>query len=323
MSDAAAFFAKKKGKKGKKKAFKFNANNVNASEVTSTIHVDAPAVSSVTEVPALSSDSISKTNDVGGGGDWGEAKVITKPTVTAATAGSVPSELMDMKALELKRSEQDDIAERIRVEETKAKLAAAREGMEKEAQRLKQAKEAKKESESSNRFGAASSSMATGLGGGGGSKWVPRHMRNTPGGGAGAGGRPSGGSRFGAAMGNVSGSGSSGYQRKVDTNDEELFPDLATADNLIKQEEEEKQQRAAAASAAAAAKARRANKPAWGGVKKETKSEAEKEVVAETTKPAPEPVKQTPTPAPATPTVPKKKVVKKKKKKDLSTFKAS
>jgi hypothetical protein len=36
MSDAAAFFA---NKKKKKKAFKFNANNVDAATVTSTVHV--------------------------------------------------------------------------------------------------------------------------------------------------------------------------------------------------------------------------------------------------------------------------------------------
>ncbi len=37
MSDAAAFFAKKK-KKGKK-SFSFNANKVDVSQVTSTVHV--------------------------------------------------------------------------------------------------------------------------------------------------------------------------------------------------------------------------------------------------------------------------------------------
>jgi len=36
MSDAAAFFA---SKKKKKKAFKFNANKIDASTVTQTIHV--------------------------------------------------------------------------------------------------------------------------------------------------------------------------------------------------------------------------------------------------------------------------------------------
>jgi len=36
MSDAAAFFA---NKKKKKKAFKFNANLVDANTVTSTVHV--------------------------------------------------------------------------------------------------------------------------------------------------------------------------------------------------------------------------------------------------------------------------------------------
>jgi hypothetical protein len=35
MADTAAFFAKKK----KKKAFKFNANKVDPSQVTSTVHV--------------------------------------------------------------------------------------------------------------------------------------------------------------------------------------------------------------------------------------------------------------------------------------------
>ena len=37
MADAAAFFAKKK--KGKKKPFKFNANTIDASTVTQTVHV--------------------------------------------------------------------------------------------------------------------------------------------------------------------------------------------------------------------------------------------------------------------------------------------
>jgi hypothetical protein len=37
MSDAAAFFANKKAKK--KKAFKFNANLVDADSVTQTVHV--------------------------------------------------------------------------------------------------------------------------------------------------------------------------------------------------------------------------------------------------------------------------------------------
>ena len=36
MADAAAFFAKKKKKK---KTFKFNANTIDASQVTNTVHV--------------------------------------------------------------------------------------------------------------------------------------------------------------------------------------------------------------------------------------------------------------------------------------------
>ena len=61
----------------------------------------------------------------------------------AAGAGAT-TELLDMKALEKKRNEEDDIAERMRVEETRAQLAAAKEGMAKEAERLQAEKEAKR-----------------------------------------------------------------------------------------------------------------------------------------------------------------------------------
>lgn len=204
----------------------------------------------------------------------------------------------------MKRNEQEDIAEKLRVEETKKQLEAARIGMEKEAQRLKEeqaAAEAKKREREANRFGAAAANVGSGIGGG--SKWVPSRMRNT---------MPSpsvGASRFGAAAT------ATGYQKKVDTKDEELFPDLATADKLIQQEEAQKAEKAAAAAAANRARAI-ASKPRWGmkADKEEKKPEEVKETPAPT--PAPAPVAA---PAPA-PTAVKKK---KKKKKDLSTFKAS
>jgi len=238
-----------------------------------------------------------------------------------------------MKALEKKRNEQDDIAERLRVEETKAKLAAARDGMEKEGQRLKEAKEAKTQPKSTgtsvgasaggggSRFGKASANM---FGGGGGvasgvasesakGKWVPPHLR--------------GGGGMAPRTINPS---PSGFQRKVDTQDENLFPDLATADKIIAQEEEQRQHANRKAKAPTAA---------W-GMKRPTVPSTTKQVVKETTTPPLEPnedkldtttkeqppvvvakplVKSTPS-VPAATTLKKKT---KKKKKDLSTFKAS
>jgi len=216
---------------------------------------------------------------------------------------------MDMKALERKRNEQDDVAERMRVEETKAKLAAAREGMNKEAQRLKdekEFKEVKKKGQAdaqSNRFGAAASNVG---GAAPGSKWVPSHMRNA------APKSAIGGSRFGAVAA------SSGYQKKVDMADEELFPDLATADKMIAQEEEDKA--AALARASASRKAKATAGPAWGA---KPKKEVEEPVVKEEEE-KPEPVEEVKVEVPvvaveAAPAVKKPK----KKKKDLSTFKVS
>lgn len=238
MSDTAAFFAKKK----KKKAFKFNANVIDAAQVTSSIHIDAPPVSYDTEPTNLSSLTISKKNG-DALGDWDENALASKvaKATPSFTTGHGPSELMDMKALELRLSDQDDIAERMRIEETKKKLAAAREGMEKEAQRLqeeKEAKEAKKREKmeaQSKRFGAAAASISSsGVG-----TWVPSFKREAM----------SAAPRFQAAAS------ATGYQRKVDMNDEELFPDLATAGKLIQEAEEKKAANAAAAAAANRAKA--------------------------------------------------------------------
>jgi len=305
MSDAAAFFAKKKKKKGKK-AFSFNANKVDVSAVTSNMHVDAPAVSSEAEVPSsLNQMSISKNND--NAGDWDESAQVAKATTAATGAG--PSELMDMKALELKRNEQDDIAERLRVEETKAQLAAAKAGMEKEAQRLKDEKEFKTVKKAAN-----TAPRPSGLGGGAGGngKWVPVHMRNS------AASRPAMGSSMGGSsrFGNVSGvSTTGGYQRKVDTNDDMLFPDLgavAAADKAAEEVEEQKRKEAARV-AAAARKQRNAAKKAA-----EAEKEAEEVTPAEPAPvPAPAPA---PAPTPAAAPAPIKKKSKKKKK-DLSTFK--
>jgi hypothetical protein len=255
--------------------------------------------------------TISLTND--DTGDWDESAVASKVAKPGPnTAANGPAEIKDMRAFVSQRSEQDDIAERLRVEETKQKLAAAREGMEKEAQRLKEeksTKETKKQenSQPSNRFGQAAANIGGGASGG---KYVPAHLRNRS---APVSGPGPIGSRFGAAAS------ATGYQKKVDTNDEELFPDLATADKLIQDEENQKLANAAAAAKANRAKAI-ASKPRW-GIRAEKKDESP---IVEQEKAEPKEVQaEAPTPA-ATATsaapVPKKK---KKKKKDLSTFKSS
>jgi len=327
MSDAAAFFAKKK----KKKAFKFNANKLDIKKVAASIQVE---VSDTVEIPSINSLSINNaTQEPSTGGDWDDANANANNTINVTAPGAEAAELMDMNALKLKRNEQDDIAERLRVEETKAKLAAARDGMEKEAQRLKDEKEAKelkkKEQEnkaSGGRFGAAAVGVSAGIGGGGGGgKWVPVHMRNSMGSGA---SRPSlgvaggGSSRFGAAAANT------GFQRKVDTGNEELFPDLATAGKLMQQEEDEKAAIAAAKQAAFAKKARaeaNARRKAEKLLEEEElrkQEEAEAAALAAEEEAKAEAASATATATAAAP-APAKKVKKKKKKKDLSSFKPS
>ena len=252
--------------------------------------------------------------------DWAETTQETKiQRVVVAASNGGPSELLDMTALDKRRNEEDDIAERMRVEETKAQLAAAREGMEKKENDAKEAKLDLNEKVSSapaggSRFGAAAANIADGDGTTGG-KWIPRHMRNAP---------PSSRSGLGGSMGmgsrsmGMGGSAStSGFQRKVDTNDENLFPDLATADKLIAEEEEHKQMAARRAKAAA--------KPKPTPAKPVPPVEEKPAAVIEEKK---EPPKETPAPslAPAATTSTSSAAAglkkKKKKKKDLSTFKA-
>jgi hypothetical protein len=141
----------------------------------------------------------------------------------AAAAGH---ELRDMKSLDPKRSDQGYIAEKLRVEETKAQLASAREGMEREAAKLKEdrvKKDEKKAAIPTNanpRFGAAAASIG---GGGTGGKWLPPHLR--------AGTMP---------RARMPGQFVGGFQ-KVDTQDEQLFPDLATADAIIERQQKDSQ----------------------------------------------------------------------------------
>lgn len=380
MSDTAAFFAKKKGK-GKKKNFKaFNANKIDVSAVSSSTHVDAPTVSDVTELGAtlegvsVSADPAAQEGAPaqGGGGapgageNWDDEKLaanIARPAMTATAAGGGgATELLDMKALEAKRRQQDDVAERMRVEETRAQLAKAKEGMEAEAKRLEEEKK-EKEKDSNKvggggsvmqgggkpRFGAAAAAAGVAAGGGTGGKWVPPHLRGASGGGSSS--RPLGlGSAIGGSGGSMFGASSSTpgstFQRKVDTNDEQLFPDLATAEQIVTQQhEQEKAQKAYTKKAQS-----RQGTSAWGGAGRGTGGPASRAPAPrKEPEPAPEPPKAlepepakeepavpepapapAPIPAPAAPSAAAATATaggglkkKKKKKKDLSTFKPS
>jgi len=254
MADTAAFFAKKKKKK---KAFKFNANKVDVESVKSAVHVDAPALSSIETGVGDSSNLVSGV----GGGDASSAsgtggvdsskgneqwddeaytssrtKKVTAAPMTSSSTGT--TELLDMKALDPKRNNQNNIKEKLRVNENKALLANARKGMEREAQRIKDEKKGivpKVKPVVASRFAGA----AANVGGGGsasggalgatGGKWVPPHMR----GGGGGGGMGGGGLsrvRMGASASLMS--------QKLDTQDESLFPDLASAATIIEKQQQ-------------------------------------------------------------------------------------
>ena len=116
--------------------------------------------------------------------------------------------------------------ERLRIEETKALLARAKEGMEKEAERLAAEKEKKE---------------AARMAGGGesGGTWVPSHLRSSVG--------SLGGARFGGGSsirGAASMDGATGIRRAVDVANEDLFPDLAEAEKILAaKEQQEKNQK--------------------------------------------------------------------------------
>jgi len=363
MSDTAAFFDKKKKKKKKFKSF--NANKIDASAVTSATHVDAPDISAENVTTSLGGLGLTGTSagaETSGDDQWADSQggwgSSNKEVPATSGADSKVAELMDMQALNAKRNEQDDVAERFRIEETKAKLARAKEGMAKEAERLATEK-AVKEDKAAGRAGTVGPGGRMG-GGGTGGKWVPAHMRGSA---AGA----SGGSRFGMAGSSVRGAVSmdgSGFQQKVDMSNEELFPDLAAAEVILADKEKQEKDardrmatgkakaptgwgnRAGISAEPAAAPAQRKplnlvkppaeRKPLnlTSSNKTEEDSQAKKEEkreapaaaaavpeAATAVAPAPVAVAATPTAVTPAPAEPVKKVLKKKKKKDLSTFK--
>lgn len=234
---------------------------------------------------------------------WEEEALATATARKAAVATGSTAELLEIKALDLKGNEQDDIYEKLRIEETKAQLAAAKEGMEKEAQRIKEQREMKHTdvATSKPRFGAARGAAprfgaaAAGLAATGG-KWVPPHMRSGQGG----------------MM--PRGLGMGGGSHKLDTQDESLFPDLAAADAILEQQKEKP-------AYSVAKKTPVGGGATWGSKPKPKKVKAEKPKEEQTPEPAKEEA-SAPAPAPAPKPVESVKP-KKKKKKDLATFKPS
>ncbi|GAX14517.1 hypothetical protein FisN_11Hh020 [Fistulifera solaris] len=279
MADAAAFFASKKKKN--KKAFTFNANLVDASTVNATVHVEAPALSNEHDIIAESPE-MNENNS-----EWDEQAVVGATNQLRNASDAV----LDFKVASSNGIDTDDIASKLRVEETKAQLAAAREGMEREALKLKEEREKKEKAkeEASNAVG------------GGPAKWVAPSLRRQMGA-AGDSSRP----RIGG---------------KLNVEDEELFPDLAAAGKILEQKEKESQPLFKPAK----------KTPVGGGASWASKSTkaAEPAVVEESTEEkitGPEPAESEPevVEAPSQATIPVvKKPVVKKKKKDLSTFKPS
>ncbi|KAL7557112.1 hypothetical protein ACA910_002401 [Epithemia clementina (nom. ined.)] len=234
MSEAAAaFFA---NKKRKKKAFNFNANLIDVSAVGQTTHVEAPALSKDIEASghqtsgssafgsnvgaqataSSASHNVVTDNEQDGPGvseddqQWDEAAVVSR--VKTVPTSSAP-EVLDMKSFSQSKGS-DNISEKLRVEETKAQLAAAREGMEREAARAKAERE-RKEQEAKDKEAAKA---ATG-GGGAGGIWVSARMR------AAQSSLPK--IRMGVGV----------KQQQLDMSSEELFPDLAAADKILEQKE--------------------------------------------------------------------------------------
>jgi hypothetical protein len=189
---------------------------------------DAPAISTGQDSALVGISSALASTDIANdyyvvneSEQWDDAALAaTTSTSRKLLASTAPvSEVMDMKSLDPKRFLDDgNIAEKLRVEETRAQLVAAREGMEREAARLKEEKEKKEEQKNAvaTRFAAATP------GGNVGSKWLPPHLRGS-----------------GAVVSSRVGMMGGAMGKKLDVQDEELFPDLATADKILEQKEKE------------------------------------------------------------------------------------
>ena len=304
-------------------------------ESSSTTTTTTQFTTTTTTLPTTTTTTASTNQEPEGWDDEGLAASLlkTKPFSSSNNNNNNTSnnthtvELLDMNSLQLKRN--DDIAERLRVEETKAQLAAAKAGMEREAARLNAPPSAN--------VAATPTAMNT-------TSWVAPHRR----GGTGAGMSLSSSSSLRSSHG------------MLNTTSEELFPDLRTADAILeKQQQQQQQQNQMKPMKVTSSIEGVGGGATWGGkptntttrtplnLKKATpkapiattqdnpiQSHVEKdmnpvmdeilpiakeEIILEATSLS-VPAATTP---PATVPVPKKKPLLKKKKKDLSTFKPS
>lgn len=150
---------------------------------------------------------------------WDDGTAASQRNKAGPAAGNAG--LADMKSL-AERKGPDNIAEKLKMEETKAQLAAAREGMERQAAHAKAERE-RKEQEARDKE-AAKGATASSNNAGGGGIWVSARMRaaqqhNLP------------KVRMGPAA---------GTQQNLDTSNEELFPDLGVADKILEQKSVQK-----------------------------------------------------------------------------------
>jgi hypothetical protein len=194
---AASFFAKKK----KKKAFTLNANWVDADTVTSTTHVDAPALSTDVAPAAesvISTEPVSTiVSTVEAEGEWDDAAVVTLSGTSLLGKGGPSAaatlELGTLSSTATSSQAEDSIAEKLAVEETRAALAAARLGMERQAAAAAQAEPTP----------AAAKPVESSSG-----KYIPAHLRKS-----------ATNSRSSTAAFNVASN--------------ELFPDLQQAEQMV------------------------------------------------------------------------------------------
>lgn len=296
-------------------------------------HRDAPALSNAEEALPLIEKDDSKADSPGNGhaddpsgGEWDDEALAAATTTTRAAGVSVGTLSISDSATNYSSAsnpyiDPDNIAEKLRVEETKAALAAARDGMEQTAKKLAEEKERQQQE--------AAEQKEKGAGGGAlgalsGSRWVPPHMR--------AGGVSLRDRMAGAAAG--------GSQR-LDVANEELFPDLAAAGKMLAEKEAAEKKKSASAAMSskpitATTGATWASKMAAKKKEREAAAALAPAAVAsakvEESKPAPAEPAPEAAPAPAAapasasaseapkPAIAKKPITKKKKK-DLSTFK--
>jgi hypothetical protein len=191
---------------------------------------DAPALStdqdpfSIVSSSGLASESKDRLDQINkdrdGSEQWDDeamaANTFKKNAVVASSTSASSAGVLDMKSFDSKRTDPDNIAEKLRVEETKAQLAAAREGMEREAAKLKEERDKKEQA----KLEAEKSRNSSSVGGTSGI-WVAPHLRastNT--------------ASLRTRMGGTT-------SQKLDVQDEELFPDLAAAEKILEKKEKD------------------------------------------------------------------------------------